>query len=85
MPRKKKSTNKSKLIRDFVAKNPDLKPAGVAAALSKKGTKISAQYVSVILSNDRRKNGSSKSSRRKVAKPARKTTPGGERSHSCAV
>lgn len=56
MPKKKKAPNKSQLIRDFAARKPEAKPSAIAAALNKKDVDVTAQYVSIILSNDRRKN-----------------------------
>jgi len=57
---KKKSavrTNKSAAIRSYKAENPDSSPQGIATAHAKERVKVSAAFVSTILSNDRRKLG----------------------------
>ena len=49
--------NVSQLVRDYKSQHKRSKPKDIAAALNAQGTKISAQYVSTILSNARRKKG----------------------------
>ncbi len=49
--------NVSQLVRDYKSKHKRSKPKEIAAALNGEGVKISAQYVSTILSNARRKKG----------------------------
>lgn len=67
MAKKSSAPNKSQTIRDYVAANPTAKPKAIAEALSKKGLDVNAQYVSTILSNDRK----SKTKRRaKTGRPA---------------
>ena len=50
---KKKSAgvNKSQLIRDYMAANPDASPKAVAEAMSAQGVVVSAQFVSTTKSN----------------------------------
>lgn len=68
MARKAKSgSNKSAAIRDYKAANPSASPKEVAEALEKSGLSVSAQFVSTVLSNAKKKGG-------KVGKPGR--TPG---------
>lgn len=59
MAKKKSATKSSKsaAIRDFQQNNSSSKPKDIAAALNKEGYKVTPQYVSMILSNDRRKSG----------------------------
>ena len=60
MAKKKPSMNKSEAIRKFKADNPEIGPKEIAATLGKQGYgKITAQFVSTVLSNDRRKQGKS--------------------------
>ena len=49
--------NKSKAIRDYKIENPDAKPKEIAEYLETLGHDVSPQYVSTILSNERRKTG----------------------------
>lgn len=49
--------NVSQLVRDYKAQHKRSKPKEIAEALNGQGLKISAQYVSTILSNARRKKG----------------------------
>lgn len=54
MPKKAKSgPNKSVAIREYKAANPEAKPKQIAEALS--GLNVSAQFVSTVLSNDKKK------------------------------
>ena len=49
--------NKSLAIRQYKIEFPDAKPKEISDVLEKKGFDVSPQYVSTILSNERRKNG----------------------------
>ena len=49
--------NVSQLVRDYKSQHKRSKPKDIAEALNGQGVKISAQYVSTILSNARRKKG----------------------------
>ncbi len=51
------SDNKSEAIRKYKTEYPEAKPREIAAVLAKRGHKVSPQYVSTILSNERRKHG----------------------------
>ena len=59
MPRKEvQEINRSEVIRDYKEANPNVKPKQIAAYLKDKfNIKVSAQYVSSILSNAKRKGG----------------------------
>lgn len=53
---RKGGPNKSLLIREYMAQHPDEGPQAVAAALkAEHGVEVTAQFVSTIKSNDRRK------------------------------
>lgn len=54
---KKKSANKSQLIRDYKEANASASPKEIAEALSKAGASVSAQFVSTVLSNAKKKSG----------------------------
>ena len=49
--------NKSQAIRQYKTDSPDAKPKEIADVLAKKGFDVTPQYVSTILSNERRKHG----------------------------
>jgi hypothetical protein len=49
--------NKSLEIRNYKASNPTASPKEIAEALSKGGMSVSAQFVSTVLSNARKKGG----------------------------
>lgn len=53
--RSKKGASKSAAIRDYKTDHPDSKPKEIAESLNQAGYKITPQYVSTILSNDRTK------------------------------
>ncbi len=53
--RSKIGGSKSKAIREYRKDHPDSKPKEIAENLNQAGYKISPQYVSTILSNDRNK------------------------------
>lgn len=58
----KEAPNKSRLIREYVAENPSVGPSEVARAVGEKhGFTVTPQFVSTILSNDKRKGKDSKS------------------------
>jgi hypothetical protein len=56
-------TNKSQAIRDCKKAHPSHKPAAIANALRSNGIDVSAQFVSTILSNSKK--------RKKIRKPGR--------------
>ena len=69
MARKSKSgSNKSAAIREYKAANPSAGPKDIADDLEKSGVSVTAQFVSTVLSNAKRKGG-------KIGKRGRK--PGG--------
>lgn len=49
--------SKSEAIRKFKEENPTIGPKRIAASLNSEGYEVTAQFVSTVLSNDRRKNG----------------------------
>ena len=49
--------NKSSAIRDYKAANPTAAPKEIAEALAKDGLVVSAQFVSTVLSNAKKKGG----------------------------
>ena len=53
----KAGQNKSQLIREYKAANPSASPKEVAEALTKTGLSVSAQFVSTVLSNAKKKGG----------------------------
>ena len=55
MAKKAKSANKSLEIRNYKAENPAASPKEIAEALA--GLKVSAQFVSTVLSNAKKKEG----------------------------
>jgi hypothetical protein len=55
MAKKKAGVNKSKAIRDWKQANPRHKPKQIAAALGKKGIKVTPGFVSTILSTSKKK------------------------------
>lgn len=59
MPRKEvQEINRSEVIRDYKEANPNVKPKQIASYLKDKfNIRVSAQYVSSILSNAKRKGG----------------------------
>ena len=54
---RKSGQNRSAAIRAYKESNKNAKPKEIAEALAKDGTKVSAAYVSTVLSNERRKSG----------------------------
>ena len=71
-----RKTNKSQAIRDYKKAHPNHKPAKIAEALEKSGIKVSAQFVSTILSNSKR--------HRQTRKPGRPKGSGTRSSASTA-
>src|SRR5690242_1685669 len=70
MARKAKSgSNKSATIRDYKAVNPSATPKEVAEALEKSGVSVSAQFVSTVLSNAKKKGGKVGTRGRKPGRP----------------
>lgn len=66
MARKAKSgSNKSAAIREYKGANPEAGPKDIAEALEKSGVSVTAQFVSTVLSNAKKKGG-------KVGKRGRK-------------
>ncbi len=65
--KKKARVNKSQVVRDYMAANPEVGPKGVSAALKKKGIKVSPQMVSTIKTKAKKK-----SSGKKRGRPAKK-------------
>lgn len=57
MAKKKLELSKSDAIRNLKSQNQDIGPKAIAETLGKEGYKVSAQFVSTVLSNDRRKMG----------------------------
>jgi hypothetical protein len=55
--KKSAGTSKSASIRSYKAAHQSAGPTEIAAALTKEGTKVSAAFVSTVLSNARRKGG----------------------------
>lgn len=49
--------NKSSEIRNYKAANPTASPKEIAEALGKTGLSVSAQFVSTVLSNDKKRGG----------------------------
>jgi hypothetical protein len=69
MARKAKTGNKSAAIRDYKAANPTAAPKEIADALGKSGVSISAQFVSTVLSNAKKKGGKVGKRGRKPGRP----------------
>ncbi len=79
--RTKTRGEKSAAIRDYKTNHPNAKPKEIAETLNQSGLKVTPQYVSTILSNDRR-------GRRTVGRPVgrpRKSGAGGAFNHLLAV
>jgi len=70
MAKKSGGPSKSQAIRDYKADHADAGPKAIAEALGKEGVKVSAQFVSTVLSNARKKSGKGKRGRRKGRKAA---------------
>jgi len=70
MAKKSGGPSKSKAIRDYKAAHDDAGPKAIAEALSKDGIKVSAAFVSTVLSNARKKSGKGKRGRRGGRKAA---------------
>lgn len=49
--------SKSEAIRNYKEENPSVGPKRIASALNDEGYDVTAQFVSTVLSNDRRKHG----------------------------
>ena len=64
MARKAGGPSKSEAIRNYKAAHADAGPKAIAEALTKDGTKVSAQFVSTVLSNARKKAGKGRRGRR---------------------
>jgi len=73
MAKKKPKVNKTQVIRDYLAENPDTAPKEVAATLSKQGLSVTANYVSTIKTNMKAKGkGKKKVAAKKKAAPKKK-------------
>jgi hypothetical protein len=72
------AVNKSQAIRDYRKAHPKHKPKQIAEELSKGGVKVSAQFVSTVLSNSKKKP-VRKPGRPKAAAPTRRGRPAGTR------
>lgn len=59
MAKKSSGANKSSAIRKYKSENPEAGPKEIAEALNKDGLKVTAGFVSTILSNDRKRSGKS--------------------------
>jgi hypothetical protein len=70
MAKKSGGPSKSDAIRKYQAAHEDAGPKGIAEALSKDGIKVSAAFVSTVLSNDRKRAG-----KRRRRKGSRKPGP----------
>jgi hypothetical protein len=57
MAKRGSGQNRSAAIRAYKDKNPDARPKAIAEGLAKDGVKVTAGYVSTVLSNERRKGG----------------------------
>jgi len=59
VPKKAKELpfSKSEAIRNYKGENPTAGPKRIASALNDEGYDVTAQFVSTVLSNDRRKHG----------------------------
>lgn len=73
MAKKKSGVSKTQLIRDELENNPEATPTDIAEKL--KAHKISAQYVSTIKFNMKKKVGSPKTKSSRTASPARVGRP----------
>src|SRR4029450_8559244 len=67
MAKKAGGPSKSKAIRDYKAANADAGPKAIAEALGKDGMKVSAGFVSTVLSNARKKARKGRRGRRPAA------------------
>ena len=76
MAKKKSGVNKSQAIREYRKANPRHKPKQIAAELSKKGIKVSPQFVSTILSTSKKKKTIGKPGRPKGSVSGRRGRPG---------
>jgi hypothetical protein len=72
MAKRAAGQNMSAAIRDYLKDNPGAKPKAVSEGLAKAGVKVTPQYVSTVLSNDRNKPGKSKRGKKRgrVGRPA---------------
>ena len=55
MAKKSSAPNKSQAIRDYLKANPTAKPKDVVSAMTSKGIKVSAQFVSTVKSTSKKK------------------------------
>jgi hypothetical protein len=78
----KPRVNKSQAIRDYKKAHPTHKPAKIAEALGRQGIKVSAQFVSTILSTSKKKKKIGKPGRPKGSVTNRKKRPASQVSNS---
>jgi hypothetical protein len=75
---RKQGLNKSQLIRDYMAANPEAGPQAVSDALkAEHGIEVKPQFVSTIKSNDKRKGGGNGIRRQSVRGTAAVAAAGG--------
>lgn len=75
---KKSAVNKSQAIRDYMKANPKAKPRDVVSAMSAKGIKVSAQFVSTVKSTSKKSGGAPK----RRGRPAGSTSKAGKKATS---
>lgn len=76
MAKKSGGPNKSVAIRTYKSAHSDAGPKAIAEALGKDGIKVTPQFVSTVLSNDRRKSGKT----RRRGRGGKAGAPRGDRS-----
>jgi len=82
MAKKAKSgPNKSLEIRNYKEANPTASPKEIAEALNKSGLSVSAQFVSTVLSNAKKKGGKVGKRGRKPGRKPAAATAGGNYDH----
>lgn len=70
MAKKSSGGNKSSAIRKYKSENPDAGPKIIAEALNKEGLKVTAGFVSTVLSNDKKRSGQGGRRGRRRGRPA---------------
>lgn len=68
--------NVSQLVRDYKSNHKRAKPKEISQALSAQGTEVSAQYVSTILSNARKRRGGKGRGKAAAGAPGKKDAYG---------
>jgi hypothetical protein len=70
--------NKSAAIREYKSKHAEAGPKDIANALTADGLKVSAGFVSTVLSNDKRRGGKGRrKGGRRMGRPAKSSAVGG--------